>query len=384
MTMDHTPASSSLTNETDRPRGRTQSILLVTILALLGVVAVGEVGARTVEDELPAEVTWYDASTQLKVSQMAAIGDVDVVFAGTSMAWQGLVPAAFTDNDAEARSAWNAGLAGGVPGVMSPWLLDHVVPTLEPDTVVWGLSSLDFAPAYGDENIEAWDRARSSDRRLLASIDRSISKRSVLIDRRRALRTPGWWFSETTDDEADIATASSVLGPRGERLDFEPDVSDERGAVMAARLRGFGVSVDDYQTVEAVVNQLTARGVEVVLVELPVPDRFITTHPAGGVDHEQVGLRIGALGDQLGVQHFDLSRGFADDDFVDFTHLDADAAEILTRRLAALINGRPDPGGEADPDAPVEGETVTSVDGDCELEEIVDEYGFVIEVCVEG
>ena len=126
-------------------------------------------------------------------------GPTDVVFAGTSMAWQGLDPATFTRIDRTGRSAYNAGLAGGIPGVMEPWLVDEVAPRLEPELLVWGLSTLDLAPAYGEENVAAYQDAPAVASGAMAELDRRAGSVSALVRRRSALRDPAAWWGEGED-----------------------------------------------------------------------------------------------------------------------------------------------------------------------------------------
>ena len=77
------------------------------------------------------QLLWYDEATQLKVAQMENRGPTTLVVAGTSMAWQGLVPSILLDGE-----AYNAGLAGGVPQVMESWLLGPVRTELQQQVVV--------------------------------------------------------------------------------------------------------------------------------------------------------------------------------------------------------------------------------------------------------
>jgi hypothetical protein len=66
------------------------------------------------------------------------------------MAWQAFHLAAFSAADPEHRTSRNAGLNGAVPGVTSRWILEEIVFHLDSQHVVWGLSSLDIAPEYGE------------------------------------------------------------------------------------------------------------------------------------------------------------------------------------------------------------------------------------------
>ena len=243
-------------------------------IGLVGALAVAEATARIAEAAGPPVLRWYDASTQLKVEQMNGLGDADVVFAGTSMAWQGLVPSRFTAEDPEARTAWNAGLAGGVPVVMEPWLLDEVVPRLEPDLVVWGLSSMDFSTSYGEDNLERYLDALESRTGSLAAVEQAFADFSALVRYRTLLRRPSAMFgSEREDIEQDFADAAAILGSSGERRDFEVDYGERRAAQVESRFRGFRIDPADLEAVHRTVAALREQGIAVVFVEMPTPDR---------------------------------------------------------------------------------------------------------------
>lgn len=311
------------------------AILLVFVMLL----AAGEIATRVwVAAVQPEQIRWYDASTQLRAEQFDEIGERSVVFAGTSMAWQGFVPSVFTANDPQGRSAYNVGLAGGVPTISEPWLHEHVVPNLEPDVVVWGLSSLDFSSSYGDTNFDAWADARESKSGRLASIERATSV-SALVRWRSVLRDPAQWMGDGGDDVAtDIADAQAILGGDGERLDFAPDVSPLRAAVQKTRVADMTPDVRDVAAVLRAIDQLEAAGVEVVLVQMPVPDRFIELHPEQRASINRVRDLVDGIGAETGVRVVDLTTGFTDDNFVDYTHLDSASAARLTEMLAASLS----------------------------------------------
>lgn len=308
------------------------------LLALLMLFVVGEVTVRiwaAVVD--PQEVRWYDAATQVRAERLSDVAPRSVVFAGTSMAWQGFVPATFAAADPQGRTAWNAGLAGGVPVVTEPWLRDHVIPELQPELVVWGLSSLDFSSSYGDASEEAWANAPETKTGLLASIDRASSV-SALLKWRSVLRSPSAWAGSRADDVAqDFETAAAILGPDGERADFTPDLSDEHAAIHSARVSDMTPDVEDVAAVIRTIEDLRDRGVEVVLVQMPVPPRFVELHPAGAASLEQVRNLIAGIGTETNVQVVDLGAGFTDANFVDFSHLDDVSRTRLTEQLATSL-----------------------------------------------
>lgn len=80
-----------------------------------------------------------------------------------------------------------------------------------------------------------------------------------------------------------------------------------------------------------------------VLVTLPLPQRFLELLPNGQADIEQTEALIRALASATSSHHVDLSDGYANSDFVDFTHLGAAAAIQMTGRLAEQLRPQPLP-----------------------------------------
>ncbi len=320
---------------------RSLRIAVRFLIGLLLAVVLAEATARVAEAAGPPALRWYDASTQLKVEQMDELtDDVDVVFAGTSMVWQGFDPATFADVDG--RTSYNAGLAGGVPVVMEPWLLDQVLPRTRPELVVWGLSTMDFSATYGADNLERYLDALETRNGTLAAVERSTASVSALVGYRTVLRDPGAMFGTERDRiEADFTDAESILGAHGVRRDFRRDVGQARGATVAARVVDFALDPADLAAIARSVDAMREQGIEVVFAEMPVPDRFVALHPNRLDDLNRVHEATVALGDELGVEVLDLRSGFTDADFVDFTHLDEAGSAQLTTTLAARLSGAP-------------------------------------------
>ena len=358
------------------------------LLFVLGVaLAAGafELVARAVMADRPGEIRWYDAATQLKVEQMDDRGDVDVVIAGTSMAWQAFVPEVIAAETG--MTVYNAGLAGGTPEVMDRWLLEEVEPRLGPTTVVWGLSSFDVAPAWGEQQEEAYDEALATRTGWLARVEQRVARYSTLVANRTVLRSLSATFGDEADArQAELDEAAEFLGSSGERLDFRIDLDPERGEIVAARLTGSLPSSGDLESIEQTVSTLRDRGIEVVMAELPAPGRFIAAHPGGQATYGRVGTALADLAARLGVRYIRPVGSFPDTNFVDYTHLDEASAAGFSRGFAqALASGVDDARLDAtDPD-----EVATDDDGDiatgdvppgCEIVIVEDEYGFPVEI----
>jgi len=315
-------------------------VLLWFAVGLVVAAAAAEGSARIAEAAGPPVLRWYDAATQLKVEQMDRAGGAAVVFAGTSMAWQGLMPSEFAAADPGDRTAYNAGLAGGVPIVMEPWLLEEVVPRLQPDLIVWGLSSMDFSSSYGDDNLERYRDALDTRTGRLATLEQTTSRFSALVRYRTILRRPSAMFGSGRDEiETEFEDAASTLGDSGERRDFTVNFGDKRSSQVESRFRNFRIDETDIQAIHRTVTNLREQGIEVVLVEMPTPDAYAALHPGGDADLARTHQTIVAIGEVFDLAVVDLRFGFAESSFVDFTHLGEQASRDLTIRLA---NSLPD------------------------------------------
>ncbi len=309
-------------------------------VAALAMVVLGELGARVALARSDAPVLrWHDFSTQLKVEQMDERGDVDLVVIGTSMAQQDIVPGvladALADDGGPTETIYNAALNGGVPVVMEPWLLDQVVPRLRPDVVVWGLSPLDMSLEYGDATLEAYEDALQTRPGILAEVDRFVSRFSDLVAARAVLRNPDQILGSGRDDNRRrLAEAEAEVGPDGERTNFASATGIGHAQEMARRITPFQLDRDDLAAIARTVDALRRDGIEVVFVELPVPDRFRRLYPGGPEQQQLVTDTIAALGEALDVEVITSIGPTDDSSFVDFTHLGPDAAVDFTRLLA--------------------------------------------------
>ncbi len=340
-----------------------------------------EVASRIFGSLGPEPLRWYDAVAQEKIEQMDAAGPTDVVFIGTSMAWQAFVPADFTATDAGQRTAYNAALVGGVPQVMQRWTLEEIVPRLEPSTVVWGMSSLDLAPDFGETSVTAYESALATRQGALADIERFGAARLGLVRYRPTLRSPASLFGGSAAKELDesYAEVAAVLGTDGGRSSFEENVTEELAAVQRTRLAEFSPDPDDMRAIRETIASLQELDIEVIVVELPVPERFVALHPNGAADHAAVGNELSAMAAELGVPFIRKASDHADADFVDFTHLTSTAASEFTASLtAALAAGHDDRGRVF---VAAGGPTGSLPAGsECRMEIVLDEYGAEIEV----
>lgn len=307
-------------------------------LGLLAMTMVLELAARAaVLTAGTPTLRWHDYGAQLKIEQLDTKSEsFDTIIIGTSMAQQGLVPEALST-----RSAYNAGLNGGVPVVMEPWLTNHILDRVsdedQPTTVIWGLSSLDLSASYGQATIDAYDQSPSGRTGLLAKLDRAIAGQSTFVANRAILRNPSALAGQqrqTSLDQYDDAVLA--LGSSGERRDFTESTSAERAGEIQQRISSYALDVDDIAAIVRTIEDLQIQGTEVVLVELPVPPRFLALYDTEQA-HRAFQQALEAISVQMDVQLVVSPDSFTDDDFVDFTHLTETSARRFTETVDAHL-----------------------------------------------
>ncbi|MCO8128672.1 hypothetical protein NHL50_15785 [Acidimicrobiia bacterium EGI L10123] len=302
------------------------SKMLATLVAVLLTV---EVAIRAVSSGFAEPVTWYHEIAQAKVEQIAEQdGELDYVFIGTSQTYHGIDPAVI-DRRLSTRS-YNAAIPAGIPPLQRRWLDDAVLPDLEVDTVVWPLSSIDLNAARPQEVAPLYDEAFEARDGVLAEVDRWLSARSATFRHRRTLADPRSWLE--ADDP--VSGARDVLHANGKRRPGRANTSDaERRRIRRDVIGDYELGGRMSEDIRRTVGALREQGVDVVFVWLPQAPRFLDLLPDPSVDvaAEREARRLAT---DLDVPFVDVSDGYGNEDFSDFTHLSGDAAERLSAALA--------------------------------------------------
>ncbi len=316
-------------------RVRVLSTLVISLALLLAAEATLHLfGGRVGEPQF-----WYAPDAQRLVDDMdrlEAAGIVsDVVFTGSSMVQFG-----FRSSIVEARlgsieAGHNAGIPKGYTTVTRRWLLEEVMPRLQPDRVVWGLSSLDFNGGRPTPAIVRYEEARAGARGFFGWADRGLWTVSMVSRYRDLLREPTFLsdlFDGPAPDEVEVA-----LDDLMEPIDW-PALGQTPHAFLAlttSLLADFHVgerhAIDFRETIET----LRAQGVEVVVVLLPVSAPYVDAHPDGAAGFESFNEWLRAEVESLGVPLFDYGRAIPEAQFLDYNHVSPAGANLLTEMLAS-------------------------------------------------
>jgi hypothetical protein len=295
----------------------------------VAVLLVAELAIRVFGAFLPEPRNWYHDIAQAKVEQLEEMAgeELDILFAGTSQTYYAIGPR-LVDASLGTKS-YNAAIPAGVPPIQERWLLNQVLERVDTDVVVWGVSVLDLNDGRDLSVVDAYSSAQATRQGALAEVDRWLAGRSGLFQYRHHLVDPNAWAERTKMDAIrSVIRADGQRRPahrtpsEAERKRLQDQVvSDYKvGGPMAASLR---------RTIEAV----KARGIDVVLVWLPVPERLTALLPDPTVESE-AHAETQELAADLGVSFLDVSEGFHDGDFLDYTHMRERASQRFSRQLS--------------------------------------------------
>ena len=313
-----------------------------TIAIVVAVLVVVELVARVLASGLP-NPDWNFAQTDRKVAEMEALAAagqaVDVVLLGNSS-----VNGAFVTDELEQLSGidaiFNAGLDGSSMRQTEDWALNVVVPLIDPDTVVIGLTSRDLNDA-SSSNAEVFNNYLNSRGRARflgeetsgQRVQRALSNVSALVRISPFIRDPASLITQY--DPAGPATGEFVLP--GE--DYAPrgiDITRTRERALNDFTLG-GVELEAFTNL---VRSLESRGIDVIVMEMPyVAEDYLDLHPNGADDYTAYRALVADFTATQGLPYIDLTDyPWTTAEFYDFLHVNSAGIAIVNQLVAdALI-----------------------------------------------
>lgn len=328
--------------------------LAIVATGVVAVLLVAELTARALVPYLDEPLRYGDRATQAKVDQLdrlrASERCVDVVFAGNSMSRDALDPNTFSAADPAGRTAYNASLDAASPALLARWLIEEVEPRVRPATVVIALASVDLNvnAKAARSALDSYNSAVATRHDVLGRIQWAIMQHSALVDQRAALRDPSriWDAIERArrGEKRQLSQSTGipgVIGPRGEGLSrralrYRPDPAGAR-LLREQFLDRWTLDSDALAAEAALIDDLRTRGVDVVLVVLPVTDEYLALHPNGRADHESFLAAAQTLAADTGVALIDLHDQADIDAFADTHHLNTTGSEWVSSHLPELL-----------------------------------------------
>ena len=300
-------------------------------------VVVAEVGVRVAAGPLPEPQVWSTPEIQYKVGLLDDHEPVDVALVGSS------VVDVSVDASELGRPAFNAALGAASIGMVADFTRAVVVPELDPEVVVIGVTSRELNEnAREPKEIEARFRDAPAVREALgteSTFDRIVrwaSDLSALVRYRAALRDPDVWFGNATPE-----WGSELTDDDGVYLGFE-DVAyrtvDDAGAPLgAAAVEDFHIGARESETLRSLIADLVADGRHVLLVATPVSDDYVALHPRGVADHRAFVRTLSTMADREGVPF--LAAGIWEDRvFADPLHVNAAGQRRLTELVRDALD----------------------------------------------
>lgn len=325
-----------------RPRGA-----VAFLVGFLVVFATAEVGVRMAGGRLPEPREYYSMRAQVLVDEMDALEEAgvrsDLTFVGTSMVGRATVPSVYEEEIDSVEWAHNLALPAGQTPVIRRWLLEEVVPRIDPRVVVWGISSLDFNGGRVEKIIDKYDEARATRSGWLGAADRVLANLG-LSRHREELRDPVSLGS--------IVSGSSRVKRHGKLAEMGrwdlvyPELPPERlerlrrqhlEMIGRRQLAGFRIGETEMDAFTETLEDLESRGIEVVVVLWPVTTGYVGAHPRGEADFEAWKDAVLRETGEREVAVVDLSSAMPDEDFRDYEHLEVDAAARFSAMLAGEL-----------------------------------------------
>jgi hypothetical protein len=320
--------------------------VLLVVGSAAAVLVIAEVGVRLIDEDLPEVEQWPDDTTALKVEQMDRLGCADVVFVGNSVARDDLDPDTFFTEDPALRTAYNAALDAAGPAHVARWLPEEVIPRLDPQTVVWAITSPDLndaAPA-SRAALGSYETSIAGRDDLIGQLQRPLVDHLALVRHREALTDPAVVWDALTGGRVDGPDGRpDLIGPYGEgrsraNLEYLPGDAVVAGFVRDQLLADYTIGGEQLAEARALVEALEAEGRRVVLLMPPVTDEFIALHPDRAA-WEGYRSAVHDLAAETGAQLVDLTGSGDESWFADTHHLNGDGARALTRALIPEIPG---------------------------------------------
>lgn len=325
-------------------------ILRAVVIAVL-LLLVFELGVRALEPALPQTTTWREPMVAHKVARMdelAEVAPIDLLFAGTSQMLFAGDPTMLRKRLGSPWSTYNASMWGAPPIVNEHWLTEVVAPRLRPRTVLLGVSPIDFVEAESQDAVEKYFASTSVREDWLSSVDRSLSRVSVLIRERRTLRDPQL-IADSIGRRIGGDDGPKLLSGQVDAFGRAPrqDASTFRDGPVARRMvaglvnSGWDPSARQVAAFGRTVAKLRAAGAEVILADMAISKPLIDMLGPRAYGAFRTFLRQQAHA--LEVPLIDTATGLSSTTFFfDFDHVNRAGADVFNTTVwRAMRTGEP-------------------------------------------
>ena len=299
-------------------------------------VLAAEATVRASAPSLPRPQFWPNTEQQTKADQMTALsrrGGARIVFVGSSLVDIAINPWEFGDGGGGRRPAYDGALGGESLWTLDVWTRGEVVPKLRPEVVVLGVSGRELNgrdPTLATRRQALRSRAFrrvSGNETTLDRLESRAESWSRLFRYRKVLRQPLTVAGRATRD-------SSFRVDRWGRLHAavfqRPYLRGRQTAFQPSALRRWGLGPHWVAALRRTAGRLRAKGIDVVIVNMPLTEDWVGLLGRGRVDYERTTRAAAQVSSETGARFVDAGlweREF----FADAGHLNDRGAERFTR-----------------------------------------------------
>ncbi len=291
------------------------------IAGFLSVLLVLELGLHAASGHLSDPVDYVNVPAQVFAHDMdvlhAAHIRSDLTFVGNSMVQRDIDAKAFEGKLPGVTWAHDVGIGGFQMVTTQHWLLEQVVPRINPRRVVIGISSSDFNAGrlIGSQTFPKYEAARATKPGLDGDANR-VLENLALSKYRTQLRDPYQLYRDAEGKAVHIKTSGSLdsrakwkLGyPAATPAQLVRGQRTELAYIRSQELLDFRIGTVEMQAFADTLQALRSKGIAVAVVLMPVSSQYIASHPHGTADFD---AWTSAIGDAAGAPARDRARSLA-------------------------------------------------------------------------
>lgn len=339
--MMHPELPERLDDQLKQPRsspGRHLRIFTFVCIAV-SLLLIAEITARVVVAPRTGDANaTKDVQVERQVSFVRDVGSAKIVIAGTSMAGVGIDPAVLTH--ITGRSTFNAALGCANPHIVADWLPNFVAPELSPDIVVLAIppSDLDSRSCPRSWTDIEMLTVSAGDKR---SLQQRLNPRPFLWEHSALWRQRPWLR------EINNLPYLVVDVPWTWDVTFRPDgfwqvdawaETNQETFILEPHRTQITIDRSRVSAIQQTIADLTSQGVEVVIAELPMANRWIDHLSGSLVSHAEAKAALQEIASEAGLKFLRAPVKFHENNrFVDEGHMTPTGSQQYSQWLGTQL-----------------------------------------------
>jgi hypothetical protein len=266
--------------------------------------------------------------------RLAEDDGVSVVFLGSSTMDAAADPS--LSSVGRQRGSYNASVGAGSLAMIDVWGRLLAVPVLRPDVVVVGIVSRELNPNDPEQrsneakffDSKAVHRL-TGDERFLERVERRAADLSALVEYRSVLRQPSRVIDALRGDEFRTGEFGEIVADDGQYEGFLEarfrGGPESTANIRARSLRDFEIGAGRVEILRRLLRFVADQGIDVIVVNMPVTDDYVSAHPNGAADYERAVDVVRRETDRAGATFLDIGV-WPDELFADVAHVNAEGS----------------------------------------------------------